>query len=88
MPWYSYLAIFFVIWWLVLFAVLPFGMRSQHEESDVVLGSERGAPVRFSALNKVLVTTAVTLCIFAVYYVLTVVLGYSFDDIPSFIPKA
>ena len=25
------IAIYFVIWWLVLFAVLPFGVRSQHE---------------------------------------------------------
>ena len=25
------IAIFFLIWWVVLFAVLPWGMRSQHE---------------------------------------------------------
>ena len=28
-------AIFFVIWWVVLFAVLPFGVKSQHEMEDV-----------------------------------------------------
>ena len=33
MPWYSiYAAIFFVIWWLTLFVVLPFGLRSQADE--------------------------------------------------------
>ncbi|HWT31144.1 MAG TPA: DUF1467 family protein, partial [Propylenella sp.] len=36
-------AIFFVIWWVVLFAVLPFGVRSQHEMNDVTLGTEHGA---------------------------------------------
>ncbi len=85
MPWYSYAAIFFVLWWIVLFAVLPFGVRSQAED-EVLLGTERGAPARFRFGHKVLVTTGVTVLIFAVYYVLTAVLGYSFDDIPSFIP--
>ena len=31
----STIAIFFVVWWIVLFAVLPFGMRTQEEEGDV-----------------------------------------------------
>ena len=29
----SALAIYFVIWWITLFLTLPFGVRSQHEES-------------------------------------------------------
>lgn len=85
MPWYSYAAIFFVLWWLVLFAVLPFGVRSQADE-ELLLGTERGAPAKSRLGRKVLATTMVTVLIFAVYYVLTAVLGYSFDDIPSFIP--
>ena len=85
MPWYSYAAIFFVLWWMVLFAVLPFGVRSQTEE-EMLLGTDRGAPAKFTFGRKALVTTAVTLLVFGVYYVLTAVLGYSFDDIPSFIP--
>jgi hypothetical protein len=38
------IALYFVIWWTVLFAVLPFGVRSQAEAGDVVSGSEPGAP--------------------------------------------
>ena len=37
--------IYFVVWWMVLFAVLPFGMRTQEEEGDVMLGTARSAPV-------------------------------------------
>jgi len=37
-------ALYFVIWWTALFAVLPFGVRSQAEAGDVVAGSEPGAP--------------------------------------------
>ena len=34
------LAIYFVLWWLVLFVTLPFGVRSQHED-----GEARPAPI-------------------------------------------
>ena len=29
-------AIYFVIWWIVLFLTLPFGVRSQHEDGEGV----------------------------------------------------
>ena len=28
------IAIYLTIWWIVLFAILPLGVRSRHEESD------------------------------------------------------
>ena len=31
MPVFTAVAVFFLIWWVVLFAVLPFGVRGQHE---------------------------------------------------------
>ena len=44
MPIGSIIAIFFVVWWIVLFAVLPFGVRTQQEDGEVVPGSEASAP--------------------------------------------
>ena len=41
----SAFAIYFVVWWLTLFLVLPFGIRSQSEAGDHVPGSDPGAPV-------------------------------------------
>ena len=42
----SALAIYFIIWWLVLFMVLPFGIRNAHESGETVEeGNEPGAPV-------------------------------------------
>ena len=38
------IAIYFLVWWLVLFAVLPFGVRSQHEGGDIPPGTDPGAP--------------------------------------------
>jgi predicted secreted protein len=54
----SGLAIYFVIWWLVLFLVLPFGVRSQHEMSDVTLGTDSGAPHQPWIVRKVIATTS------------------------------
>ena len=63
------IALFLTIWWTVLFAVLPFGVRSQHEEGPVEPGIEPGAPVRPRLLQKALWTTAISVVIFAAVYV-------------------
>ncbi len=33
------LALYFIIWWTVLFAVLPFGVRTQGEAGEIVPGT-------------------------------------------------
>jgi predicted secreted protein len=38
------IAIYFIIWWTVLFAVLPWGVRSQQESGAVAPGTDPGAP--------------------------------------------
>ena len=45
MPIVTAIAIYFVIWWLSLFMVLPWGIRGQHEGEDVVKGTDQGAPI-------------------------------------------
>lgn len=52
-------ALFFIIWWTLLFAVLPFGVSSQVEAGDVVKGSEPGAPAAPALREKALWTTLV-----------------------------
>ena len=59
------LALFFVIWWIVLFTTLPFGVKSQVEAEDVVAGSEPGAPVAPMLRKKMLWTTAITAVLFS-----------------------
>lgn len=59
------IVIFLTIWWIVLFAVLPFGIRSQGEAGDVVPGSDPGAPVAPRLITKALWTTVVSAVVFA-----------------------
>jgi predicted secreted protein len=58
-------AIYFVIWWLVLFVTLPFGVRSQHEDGAGVPGSDPGAPIVTQMGRKLIWTTVISAVIFA-----------------------
>lgn len=62
------IALYFVIWWTVLFAVLPFGLRTQHEEGSVTLGTPRSAPERPRLLRIALITSVVSAVILALAY--------------------
>ncbi|WAC26154.1 DUF1467 family protein [Ancylobacter sp. SL191] len=55
----TYIAIYFIVWWTVIFAVLPWGVRSQHEDGAQEDGTEPGAPQRPLLIPKMLVTTVV-----------------------------
>jgi predicted secreted protein len=75
------LAIYFLIWWVTLFAVLPFGVRSQHEV-EVTPGTDPGAPVLPRLLSKLLWTTLVSTVIFGIFYVVVAYRLVGLDDIP------
>ena len=64
------IAIYFTTWWIVLFAVLPWGVRSQEEARDVVPGSDPGAPTLPRLVAKALWTTAIAAVVFAIILVL------------------
>ena len=59
MPWMLGLALYFIIWWTMLFTILPFGVRSQQEAKRIVPGSDPGAPVFHNLGRKLLINTIV-----------------------------
>lgn len=66
----SAIAIYFVIWWIVLFAILPIGVRNAHESGEAVgEGHEPGAPVNPRLVKKAILTTIVSSAVFALVYV-------------------
>jgi predicted secreted protein len=64
------IAIYFILWWVVLFAVLPFGVRSQEESGAVEPGTDPGAPTVPAIWRKLVWTTVASTVIFAVCAVL------------------
>jgi len=86
MSWVSAFAIFFILWWTVLFATLPFSLRTQDEEGDITLGTVPSAPRGPHMLRAFLRTTIVSVLIFGAFLYVTRVMHLGFDDIPSFLP--
>ena len=58
-------AIYFVLWWIVLFLTLPFGVRSQHEDGEGAPGTDPGAPITAKMGSKLIWTTVISAIIFA-----------------------
>ena len=81
----SALVIYFIIWWLVLFLVLPFGIRNAHESGEAVEeGNEPGAPVKPRLIQKAVITTILAALVYAVLY-LAVTRGLlSLDSLPFY----
>lgn len=56
----SWAALYFILWWLCLFVVLPFGGPSQADADQVTEGTEPGAPLLFRLWPKLLATSVVS----------------------------
>ncbi len=79
----SGIAIYFIVWWVVLFAVLPFGVRNAHEAGEAVgEGHESGAPVNPMLWKKIIWTTIAASVVFAFIYGQMTYGWIGWDDIP------
>ncbi len=86
MPLLTVAAIYFIIWWTVLFIVLPLGYRSQQEDGAVTTGTVESAPTRFRGGRVVLLTTVISTLLYAGYHVASVYFGVGIADIPVIVP--
>lgn len=82
----TYLAIYFIMWWITLFLVLPFTGKSQAEAGEVVLGTVRSAPVDPKFGRVFVINSIVASVMFAIFYIVVEVLGITFEDIFVFLP--
>ena len=55
-------ALYFVLWWVCFFIVLPLGnRRTQHDEGERLQGTDPGAPHRFRLAVKLAVASVAAL---------------------------
>lgn len=83
MSWTLGIALYFVVWWIVLFAVLPFGVRTQAESGDVVPGTPASAPQSFSPLRVVMINTVVATIVFGLIWVVIEVDLFGIGDMAA-----
>ncbi|TWH23912.1 MULTISPECIES: DUF1467 family protein [unclassified Aminobacter] len=88
MTFVSMAAVYFILWWVVLFAMLPFGLRTQDDDGEVTLGTVSSAPTGSHMLGACIRTTIVSALIFAAGYIAVEYYGFSLDDIPRIGPNA
>jgi len=76
------ISLYIVIWWIVLFAVLPIGVRTQAEEGEVSPGTVESAPHLPRLLPKILGTTVVASVVFLGIYLIIAHHLIKLDQIP------
>jgi predicted secreted protein len=67
MGWITHLAIYFIVWWITLFLVLPFGVQ---RDEAVSRGNDPGAPARSRIGIKLLVNTLLALIVWFVIFLI------------------
>ncbi len=79
------IAIYLIIWWVVLFTILPLGVTSHAEAGiDKGDGGDPGAPVDPKLKKKFLTTTWVSGIIFVIVYV---VIRFGLIPMPNSAPN-
>jgi len=82
MAWSTAAAIYFLIWWLVLFCTLPIGVRNAAEDGVTVeAGHDPGAPTVIGMKFKLLLTTIVASILFAILWAVYVYRLVSLEDL-------
>ncbi|MHA6641964.1 DUF1467 family protein [Mesorhizobium sp. A623] len=86
MSWISFAALYFITWWTVLFAVLPFSVTTQDDDQNVTLGTVSSAPRGPHMRRAIVRTTLIAGVIMGIFWWVTHGLGLGFDDIPRVVP--
>ncbi len=87
MEFFTGFAVYFLIWWITLFIVLPYGNRSQAEDGVVIEGTDPGAPTISRLPQKLFWNSVIALIIFGIYWGTTWYFDWEFSDIPSIFPE-
>ena len=61
----SLILIYLVVWWIVIFAILPWGIK---KEADPLLGNDHGAPQHPHLGLKIIATTLISFIVWGLIY--------------------
>ena len=67
----THIVVFTISWWLVLFMVLPIGVKTAEEEGETRdPNTAEGAPHNPRIIRKMLITTAIATVLWLVYWMI------------------
>ncbi len=69
MSFVTLILVYVIVWWLVFFAALPFGVSGQHENGkEITEGTDPGAPTNPNLKKKALITSLIAAVLTTLYY--------------------
>lgn len=69
MSFVTLILVYVIVWWLVFFAALPFGVRAQHEnDNELSDGTDPGAPTNPKLKKKAIITSLIAALLTTLYY--------------------
>lgn len=77
MNWFTGILVYVIVWWVVLFMVLPWGVRRVENPEP---GHEPGAPEKPMLLRKALATTAIAALVWGAIFGLIEAEVFSFRE--------
>lgn len=75
------LLVFVMVWWVMLFMVLPWGI---HYHDSGVQGAATSAPAQPRLRLKLLVTTAISVVVWLIIYLIIIYGDWSIRDLANF----
>ncbi|MDB5477973.1 MAG: hypothetical protein JWM96_468 [Alphaproteobacteria bacterium] len=69
--------IYIMVWWVVIFAVLPYG---NHPAEKPIIGHSSGAPANPRLKKKLIITSVISLFVTGIIFALIHYSGFSFLD--------
>jgi len=82
MGWVSGIVVYLLIWWVILFTVLPWGVNRDGEDAHDT-GTPASAPKNPKIKEKFLATTVISAVIWVVIYMLIAAEIISFRDVAA-----
>ena len=72
--------IYVIMWWLVLFMVLPFGI-TRVDPDTLLPGQDPGSPAKGRMVRKLIITSGISAVLLAIYYLIATSGLISFRDL-------
>lgn len=77
----SAIVLYLVVWFMVMFIVLPIGRRTQGDENDIVPGTQAGAPANFNLRRTVIIVSTVAFFVWGLIVAVIVSGRFSIRDL-------